>query len=122
AELADEALEVLPDDELGGLQGARSVHSAVAWWLGDADASRLHAEATVEIARAMNRRDLESLALSKLARIANVEREPEQARDLVQRALELAEESGSREAYAFVRSAAGGCADEAGDVDGRSPR
>jgi tetratricopeptide (TPR) repeat protein len=94
------------------------VHSAVAWWLGDAEASRLHAEATVDIARAMNRRDLESLALSKLARIANVDREPEQARDLVQRALELAEESGSREAYAFARSAAGGCADAANNLDG----
>jgi class 3 adenylate cyclase/tetratricopeptide (TPR) repeat protein len=117
AELADEALEVLPEDELVGLHDARSVHSAVAWWLGDAEASRLHAEATVDIARAMNRRDLESLALSKLARIANVESEPQQARDLVQQALELAEESGSREAYAFARSAAGGCADAANDLD-----
>jgi class 3 adenylate cyclase/tetratricopeptide (TPR) repeat protein len=118
AELADEALEVLPTDELAGLHDARSVHSAVAWWLGDAEASRLHAEATVEIARAMNRRDLESMALSKLARLANVDREEGQARDLVQRALELAEESGSREAYAFARSAAGGCADAADDLDG----
>jgi tetratricopeptide (TPR) repeat protein len=116
--LADEALEVLPEDELVGLHDARSVHSAVAWWLGDAEASRLHAQATVDIARAMNRRDLESLALSKLARIANVESEPEQARDLVQQALELAEESGSREAYAFARSAAGGCADAANNLDG----
>jgi tetratricopeptide (TPR) repeat protein len=66
----------------------------------------------------MNRRDLESMALSKLARLANVDREEGQARDLVQRALELAEESGSREAYAFARSAAGGCADAADDLDG----
>jgi class 3 adenylate cyclase/tetratricopeptide (TPR) repeat protein len=118
SELADEALDVLPDDELVGLHDARSVHSAIAWWLGDADASRRHAQATVDIARAMNRRDLESLALSKLARLANVDDEPEQAGELVQRALELAEESGSREAYAFARSAAGGCLHRAEDLDG----
>jgi len=118
AELADEALEVLPEDELVGLHDARSVHSAIAWWLGDAEASRRHAEATVDNARAMNRRDLESLALSKLARLANVDDQPEQARDLVQRARELAEESGSREAFAFARAAAAGCADEADDLDG----
>jgi tetratricopeptide (TPR) repeat protein len=66
----------------------------------------------------MNRRDLESLALSKLARLANVDDEPEQAKELARRALELAEESGSREAFAFARSAAGGCADETDDVEG----
>ena len=117
SELADKALEVLPEDELVGLHDARSVHSAIAWWLGDAEATRRHAEATADIARAMKRRDLESLALSSLARIANVEEAPEQARELVQRALELAEESGSREAFAFARSVVGGCADAAGDLD-----
>jgi class 3 adenylate cyclase/tetratricopeptide (TPR) repeat protein len=118
SELADEALDVLPDDELVGLHDARSVHSAIAWWLGDAAASRRHAEATVDIARAMKRRDLESLALSHLARLANVGEEPEQARELAHRALELAEESGSREAFAFARSVAGGCSKEADDIDG----
>jgi class 3 adenylate cyclase/tetratricopeptide (TPR) repeat protein len=117
AELADEALEVLPADELVGLHDARSVHSAIAWWLGDAEASRRHAQATVDIARAMNRRDLESLALSHLARLANVEEEPARARELAQRALELAEESGSREAFAFARAVAAGCAAEGDDVD-----
>jgi tetratricopeptide (TPR) repeat protein len=118
SELADEALDVLPDDELVGLHDARSVHSAIAWWLGDAAASRLHAEATIDIARAMKRRDLESLALSHLTRLANVEENREQARELAQRALELAEESGSREAFAFARAATGGCAKEADDIDG----
>jgi class 3 adenylate cyclase/tetratricopeptide (TPR) repeat protein/Arc/MetJ family transcription regulator len=117
AELADEALAVLPADELVGLHDARSVHSAIAWWLGDGDASRRHAEATVDIARAMNRRDLESLALSKLVRLANVDDEPEQAKGLAQRALELAEESGSREAFAFARSAAAGCAEESDNLE-----
>jgi class 3 adenylate cyclase/tetratricopeptide (TPR) repeat protein len=117
AELADEALDVLPDDALVGLHDARSVHSAIAWWLGDAEASRRHAEATVDIARAMNRRDLESLALSHLARLANVDEEPDQARELAQRALGLAEESGSREAFAFARAVTAGCAAEGDDVD-----
>jgi class 3 adenylate cyclase/tetratricopeptide (TPR) repeat protein len=114
--LADQALEVLPEDELVGLHDARSVLSAIAWWLGDAEASRRHAEATVEIARAMHRRDLESLALAKLARLSTVDEELDDARELTQRALALADESGSREAYGFARAVEGGCA-EAGDLD-----
>src|SRR5207237_8915023 len=111
-ELADEALEALPEDELVGLHDARSVHSAIAWWVGDAEASRRHAEAAVEIAQAMGRRDLEALALTQLARLANVDEDRERARELTQRAIVLAEESGSREAFGFARAVAGGCADE----------
>src|SRR5439155_17786442 len=57
--LANEALEALPDDELVGLYDAHSVHSKIAWWVGDADASRHHAEAAGELARAMHPRDLQ---------------------------------------------------------------
>jgi ATP/maltotriose-dependent transcriptional regulator MalT len=117
ARLADEALEALPDDELVGLHDARSVHSDIAWWVGDAEASRRHMDATVELARAMNRRDLESLALGQLARLESVEGKRERARELGQRALSLAEESGSREAFGFARAVTGGCAQDFEDPD-----
>src|SRR5205085_7343369 len=116
-ELADEALEALPADELVGLHDARSVLSAIAWWVGDAEASRRHAEAAVEIAQAMHRRDLEALALAQLARLANVDEDRDGARELTQRATALAEESGSREAFGFARAVAAGCAAEADDFD-----
>src|SRR5439155_22046572 len=69
--LAGEALEALPEEELVGRYDAQLVHSAIAWWVGDADASRRHAEATVDLARAMKRRDLEAFALTQPARLAD---------------------------------------------------
>jgi class 3 adenylate cyclase/ATP/maltotriose-dependent transcriptional regulator MalT len=115
--LANEALEALPDEELIGLYDAHAVHSKIAWWVGDAEASRRHAEATVELARAMKRRDLESFALAQLARLADVDGDVEGARELTQRAVTLAEESGSREAFGMARLAAGGCFSGGGDLD-----
>jgi len=108
-ELADTALEVLRDDDLVGLHGARAVRSAIAWWVGDFDATRRQAEATVEIARAMQRRDLESFALAQLGRLENIEGEPQRARELLDRAVALAEESGSREAFGFARTVGARC-------------
>jgi ATP/maltotriose-dependent transcriptional regulator MalT len=115
--LAGEALEVLPEEELIGLYDAHSVQSKIAWWVGDAEASRRHADATVELARAMNRRDLEAFALGQIARLADVDGDLERARELTQRAAALAEESGSREALGFARVAAGGCFAAAHDLD-----
>ncbi len=114
--LADEALEALPEDELVGLHDTRSVLSTIAWWVGDADASRRQAEASVEIARKMHRRDLEALALAQLARLARAEGDSEGATGLTSRATELADESGSREAFGVARAVAAGCAFEDSDV------
>jgi tetratricopeptide (TPR) repeat protein len=117
SELADDALEALPEDQLSGLHEARSLLSRITWWTGDAEASRRHAEASLDLARAMGRVDLESIALSRLADLANVEGESEQARELTRRATVTAEKSGSREAFAFARASAGKCASLAGDLD-----
>jgi class 3 adenylate cyclase/tetratricopeptide (TPR) repeat protein len=115
--LADEALEVLPEEELVGRYDAQLLLSAIGWWIGDADTSRLHAEATFELARAMNRRDLEAFALAQLARLADADNDHERARELTQRAATFAQESGSREAFGFARAAAGGCFAVGGDLD-----
>src|SRR5204862_798954 len=110
------ALGALPEADAGGLRAARPVRSAFAWWVGAAGASRRHAEATVEIARAMHRRDLEALALAQLARLADIDDDLERERELIQRAIVLAEESGSREAFGFVRTVAARCAAEEDDL------
>jgi class 3 adenylate cyclase/tetratricopeptide (TPR) repeat protein len=115
--LAAEALEALPEEELVGRYDAQLIHSTIAWWVGDAAASRSHAEATVELARAMNRRDLEAFALTQLARLADADNDQTRARELTQRATALAEESGSREAFGMARTAAGGCFAIGGDLD-----
>jgi tetratricopeptide (TPR) repeat protein len=110
SELADEGLRTIPEDQLKGLHDARSVLASIAWWVGDAEGSKRHGEATLELARAMGRRDLESLALTQLAGVANAEEDFERATALTQEAVTLAEESGSREAIGYARSMAGRCA------------
>jgi tetratricopeptide (TPR) repeat protein len=117
-ELADQALEVLPNDELAGLYDARSLLATIAWWVGDADASRRHGDATLALARSLGRRDLEAIATAQLAGVASAVGDDENARELTQRATALAEESGSREALGYARAAVGRCAVEAdGNVE-----
>ena len=104
-ELADQALEALPEDDLHGLYDARTLLATIAWWVGDAEASRRHGEAAVELAQATDRRDLESLALTRLAGVAErTRRRRDEARELTERATELALESGSREALGWARA------------------
>ncbi len=117
-ELAHQALEVLPDDELQGLYDARSLLATLGWWVGDADASRRHGEAMLEGARSLGRIDLEAIALYHLAGVASAVGDAEEARRMTRRATALAEESGSREAFGFARAAAGRCSWEVeGDFD-----
>ena len=73
--LADEALGALPEDDLHGLYDARTLLATIAWWVGDEQAARRHGEATVELAQATDRRDLESLALTRLAGVAQRRRQ-----------------------------------------------
>jgi class 3 adenylate cyclase/tetratricopeptide (TPR) repeat protein len=108
--LAAEALETLPDDDEQGLYDAHTLLLTIAWWVGDEAAARRHGEAAVDLARAIERRDLESLALTHLASIASVTGAADQARELTTRATELALESGSREALGWAKGMVGRCA------------
>jgi len=116
-ELADEALETLPDDELQGIYDAHSVLAEIAWWVGDGEAARKHRNAVIPIAQTTGRRDLESIALAHLGAIANVEGNFAESADLTGRALELAEASGSREAIGWAKAVAGSCASAASQFD-----
>src|SRR5207244_3710084 len=80
--LAGEAIEALPEDELHGLYEAQSLLARIGWWVGDAETSRRHGDATIALARAMGRRDLESIAVSQLAGVASASGDLEEALDL----------------------------------------
>jgi class 3 adenylate cyclase/tetratricopeptide (TPR) repeat protein len=124
-ELADEALLTLPVGELSGLYDAHQLLATIAWWVGDADASQRHADAMLEVAEQTGRAELESLALTQLSSIAGVRGERERSLELLERAMTLAESSGSREAAAFALSIRGRRATElsqleAGEADLRA--
>jgi tetratricopeptide (TPR) repeat protein len=117
SELGDQALAALPEDDLHGLYDARTLLATIGWWLGDEEASRRHGEITVELARATERRDLESIALTRLAGVASAAGSADEARTLMHEATELASENGSREALGWVRATAGRCAFAERDYD-----
>ena len=101
-DLADEALAILPDDELVGLYDAHSLVTTIYWWLGNGDGATKHAEAMLELANKAARPDLESLARTQLSAIAGVRGDVEGAIALLDEAESLAEASGSREAMGYA--------------------
>src|SRR5262249_2710017 len=93
--LAEAALEVLGGESPEAQYEALWMRSQVAGWLGDSDDFHRWAKRALEATRVAERKDLEALvtqmlALSYLGRLELDEAEP-----LVERALELAEESGT---------------------------
>jgi class 3 adenylate cyclase/tetratricopeptide (TPR) repeat protein len=101
-DLADAALAILPVDELAGLYDAHSLISTIFWWLGNAEGATRHGEAMLDLAHQASRPELESLALTQLAGVEGVQGHSEESLELLDRAAELAEKSGSREAAAFA--------------------
>jgi tetratricopeptide (TPR) repeat protein len=101
-DLADAALAILPVDELAGLYDAHSLISTIFWWLGDAAGATRRGEAMLDLAYQANRPELESLALTQLVGVEGVQGHNKESLELLDRAAELAEKSGSREAAAFA--------------------
>jgi class 3 adenylate cyclase/tetratricopeptide (TPR) repeat protein len=93
--LAFEALEVLDGEKPGIRFEPLWILSQVAAWLGDADEHERWAKAALEAARAAERKDLEALVIQSLAFSYIVRLEIDEAKPLIERAFELAEESGS---------------------------
>ena len=100
--LADEALAILPEQELTGLYEAHSLITTIFWWLGNGDGATRHAEAMLDLAHRAKRPDLESLAWTQRAAIAGVRGDAAGAVALVREAELLAESSGSREAMGYA--------------------
>jgi tetratricopeptide (TPR) repeat protein len=106
-DLADEALAILPADEVIGLYDANALIATIFWWRGDAEGATRHGEAMLELAHRAGRAELESLALTQLASVAGVQGDAARSLELLERAEALAETSGSREAQAFALAVRG---------------
>jgi class 3 adenylate cyclase/tetratricopeptide (TPR) repeat protein len=103
--IARRALEVADEDE--SRIDALNILESIAWWRGRLTESEALAEEQLEIGRRLGRPDIESEALLSLAGIYTTRREGERSEPLIERALELAEESGSLKAKAFAFSESG---------------
>jgi class 3 adenylate cyclase/tetratricopeptide (TPR) repeat protein len=106
-DLADEALAILPEDELAGLYDAHSLITTIYWWLGNGDGATRHAEAMLDLAHTASRADLESLARTQLSAIAGVRGDVAGSISLLDEAKSLAETSGSREAMGYALAVQG---------------
>jgi tetratricopeptide (TPR) repeat protein len=101
-DLADEALAILPVDELAGLYDAHALITLIFWWLGNGEGATRHAEAMLDLAHRAGRLELESLARTQLSAIAGVRGDAAGAVALLEEAESLAETSGSREAMGYA--------------------
>ena len=97
-QLGRKAVEVSPND--ASRIDALGLLETAAWWRGALREAESFAEEQLEIARRLERRDLESDALLQLAGIYVSRREGERAEPLIAEAIELAESSGSLTAKA----------------------
>ena len=97
-QLGKKAVEVAEDDE--SRVDALKILETAAWWRGELREAETYAEEQLEIARRLERLDLESDALLQLAGIYVSRREGDRAEPLIERALSLAGESGSLTAQA----------------------
>ena len=94
-DLAEQALELLGEEDSEDRFDALTIRSRIGWWLGDLDDSDRHVRTAREVARALGRPDLEATATEDLASSALVRLDLEAAERLVARAIELADESGN---------------------------
>ena len=104
-ELAREALGVAVRDE--SRVDALRILETVAWWRGRLTESEEYAQEQLEIARRLERPDIESEALLSLVGIYTSRQDDERAEPLIERALELAEQSGSLTAKAHAYKESG---------------
>jgi class 3 adenylate cyclase/tetratricopeptide (TPR) repeat protein len=93
--MAEQALRVLYADDYEGRFGALDVRSRIAWYEGRITTAEEFESAALDAARAAARKDLESKAARELAVLHLTRLDEERAAPLIDRALELAEESGS---------------------------
>jgi class 3 adenylate cyclase/tetratricopeptide (TPR) repeat protein len=94
-DLAERALEMLGDTPGEARYEALSALGTIAWWVGDLREAERLARESLEVARQIGRKDLEGGAADGLSHIYAERLEHDKARPLVERANELADESGS---------------------------
>ena len=116
-ELAEQALTVLPAGDVGGRFDALTMRTWIGWITGDLGAAKRFVKEALELARASDRKDLESQAAQQLADIYIARLEVEHAEPVVRRSCELAEESGSIEARGRALMAKGKLHSIKGELD-----
>jgi tetratricopeptide (TPR) repeat protein len=94
-ESANRALEILDAAPSEARYDALKVLSTIAWWVGDLKGAERIVRESLEMARAIGRKDLEGSAAATLADLYVEQLEHDKARALMEQANELAEESGS---------------------------
>jgi class 3 adenylate cyclase/tetratricopeptide (TPR) repeat protein len=97
-ELVEQALAVLPEDDVPGRFDALMVRGWIGWITGNLGDSKSAAKEALALAGTAGRKDLESQAAQQLAEIHIARLEAGDAEPIVDRAAALAEESGSLEA------------------------
>src|SRR5436190_1592577 len=100
--LAERALATFDDDDYDGRFGALDTRSLVSWVAGQLTLAQEYETQALDAARAAGRKDLESKAVLELAHINVLRMEDDKAAPLLERALELADESGSITARAHA--------------------
>ncbi len=113
--LAKSALDVAASDDREPKFDALHVLYTATWWRGHLFEAEGYAREQLTLARAADRRDLESRAAVDLAGAFNARREHDQAASVLARALELAEESGSIVARGYALGALGDLATHGGE-------
>ena len=107
AELADQAIAVVEDDDHEGRFIALDRRARVGRWMGRLGEAEEFEQRALEEARAAGRKDQEARAALQLAGIHVGRMEEEKAEPLIDRALELAEHSGSIVARAAAAQSKG---------------
>ena len=99
--LAERGLAALPEDDHAGRFDAYSLLGQMAWWEGDVTENEHYINEALAHARASGRKDIESEATQKLAGLYLAVLDLDRAQESVDRACELAEESGSITSKAY---------------------
>jgi class 3 adenylate cyclase/tetratricopeptide (TPR) repeat protein len=107
AELADEALEVVEDDDHDGQFSALDRRARIARWIGRLAEAEEFEHRAYEVARGAGRKDQEAKAALQLAGIHIMRMEEDKAGPLIDRAIELAEHSGNIVARASAAQSKG---------------
>ncbi|HEY7381684.1 MAG TPA: AAA family ATPase [Gaiella sp.] len=114
-ELGNEALAVLGDAHGEARYEALLLLSEADWWEGDLGSVERHSEEMIEIARASGRKDLESRAMTYLVGVHRARLEHDLIQPVLDRAIVLAEESGSLTARAAAAHQIAASAFQLGD-------
>ncbi len=101
-ELGGQALSLLDASDDEGRYDALEILAMVGWWIGDLGKVEKYAREMLEIGQRTGRKNLESQATIELASIYEVQLDDEKVDPLLERAAQLAEESGSLVARAHA--------------------